>query len=70
MYSILLKINPSADKMVYYLNADGTVYAVNDLEVLGAKVAELLNKYTLGQIIPIKNCTVANNITITEAVSE
>ena len=70
MYSILLKINPAVDKLVYYLNADGTIYTVDDLEALGTKVAELLNKYTLGQIVPIKNCNVANNITITEAVAE
>ena len=66
MYSILIKSGIASDKYSYYLKSDGEVYTTDNLTVLGAKVAELLNTYTLGQIVPIKNCIIENNITITE----
>ena len=69
MYSILIKAGTASDKYSYYLNADGAIYTTDDLEVLGAKVAELLNTYTMGQIVPIKNCIITNNITISEVTA-
>lgn len=70
MYSILIKTSSTSDKYSYYLKSDGGIYTTDDLTVLGTKVAELLNTYTLGQIVPIKNCTITNNITIAEVVAE
>ena len=70
MYSILIKSGIASDKYSYYLKSDGAIYTTDDLGVLGQKVAELLNTYTLGQIVPIKNCVIENNITITEAQPE
>lgn len=69
MYSILIK-SVASDKYSYYLKSDGAVYTTDDLESLGTKVVELLNTYTLGQIVPIKNCVITNNIVITEAQAE
>ena len=66
MYSILLKAT-SGDKFSYYLNEDGTVYVTNNLEVLGRKIGELLNLYTLGRIGPSKNCTITKNIIVEES---
>ena len=68
MYSILIKSGIASDKFSYYLKSDGEVYTTDSLVTLGEKVAELLNSFTLGQIVPIKNCVITNNITITEAV--
>ena len=68
MYSILIKAGIAGDKYSYYLKSDGEVYTTDSLVTLGEKVAELLKTYTLGQIVPIKNCVVESNITITEAV--
>jgi hypothetical protein len=68
MYSILLKTNATSDKFSYYLKNDGQVYTTDSLTALGEKVAELLKTYTLGQIVPIKNCIIQKNIEITEAV--
>ena len=70
MYSILIKTGIATDKYSYYLKSDGAIYTTDDLTVLGEKVAELLNTYTLGQIVPIKNCTITNNITIEEVTNE
>lgn len=70
MYSILLKSNINSDKYSYLLKSDGEVYTTDDLETLGSKVAELLNTYTMQQIIPIKNCIINNNIIIEEAVAK
>jgi hypothetical protein len=70
MYSILIRTNAASDKYSYLLKSDGAVYSTDSLELLSAKIAELLNTYTLSQIVPIKNCVVASNITVTEAVGE
>jgi len=70
LYSILIKANTTSDKYSYLLKSDGAVYTTDSLELLGAKIAELLNTYTLGQIVPIKNCVVTSNITVAEAVGE
>jgi len=68
MYSIMIKAQ-AADKYSFYLNSDSTIYTTDSLETLGNKVAELLNTYTLNQILPIKNCVITNNIVITEATA-
>jgi len=68
MYSILIKTGIASDKLSYYLKSDGAIYTTDDLTVLGEKIAELLKTYTLGQIVPIKNCVIANNIVVTEAL--
>ena len=66
MYSILIKTGNASNKYSYYLKSDGAIYTTDDLTSLGEKVAELLNTYTLGQIVPIKNCIIESNITVTE----
>jgi len=68
MYSIMIKAQ-AADKYSFYLNSDSTIYTTDSLETLGNKVAELLNTYTLNQILPIKNCVITNNIVITEVTA-
>lgn len=70
MYSILIKTGIASDKFSYYLKSDGAIYTTDSLEVLGTKIAELLNTYTLGQIIPIKNCIITNNIVVTEVQAD
>ena len=70
MYSILIRNGVASDKYSYYLKNDGAIYTTDDLTILGEKVAELLNTYTLGQIVPIKNCVITNNITIKEVSNE
>lgn len=69
MYSILIKTASASDKYSYYLKSDGAIYTTDSLEALGAKVTELLNTYTLGQIVPIKNCVVTNNIKVVEVAA-
>jgi hypothetical protein len=67
MYSILIQTSPNSGKYSYYLNSDATVYTTDDLTALGTKVGELLETYVMSQIVPIKNCIIEKNITITEA---
>lgn len=67
MYSILIKLtNTSADRYKFLTNIDGSVYTADTLEAVQAKVAELLNDYTLGTIKVVKNCIITNNITVEE----
>jgi hypothetical protein len=66
MYSVLIKVGSSLEKYSYLLNSDGTIYTANDLETIGAKIAEMLETYTLSQMKVVKNCTITNNITIEE----
>ena len=67
MYSILIKLtNTSADRYKFLTNIDGSVYTADTLEAVQAKVAELLNDYTLGTIKVVKNCIITNSITIEE----
>jgi hypothetical protein len=67
MYSILIQTSPNSGKYSYYLNSDATVYTTDDLAALGTKVGELLETYIMSQIVPVKNCIIEKNITITEA---
>lgn len=67
MYSILIKLtNTSADRYKFLTNTDGSVYTADTLETVQAKVAELLNDYTLGTIKVVKNCIITNSITVEE----
>ena len=67
MYSILIKLtNTSADRYKFLTNIDGSVYTADTLEAVQAKVAELLNDYTLGTIKVVKNCIITNSITVEE----
>lgn len=70
MYSILLKTNLASDKFSYYLKSDGQIYTTDSLDSLGEKIVELLKTYTLGQIIPVKNCIVTTTIAVQEATAE
>lgn len=67
MYSIL--ILGSNSKYSYYLNADGTVYTTDSLEVVGNKIVELLATYTLSQLSVIKNCVITSTITVEEVTA-
>ena len=69
MYSILIQSGTNTGKWAYYCLADGTVYAVDTLAEVGAKVAELLNDYLLSCIKVVKNCTITNNITVEEVTA-
>ena len=67
MYSILIKLtNTSADRYKFLTNSDGSIYTADTLEAVQAKVAELLNDYTLGTIKVVKNCIITNSITVEE----
>ena len=70
MYSILLKTNLASDKFSYYLKNDGQIYTTDSLDALGEKIVELLKTYTLGQIIPIKNCVITTTIAVQEVSAE
>lgn len=70
MYSLLIKTGSTSDKYSYYLKSDGEIFTTDDLEVMGAKVVELLHTYTLGQLVVVKNCKITNNIKIEEVEAE
>ena len=71
MYSILLKLtNTTADRWKYYLTDEGDVYVANDIVEVQTKVAELLQTIPLNQIKVVRNCTITNEITVEEVISE
>lgn len=65
MYSILLLKNATTQTYSYYENRDGAVYGAETLEDLGKKIKELLNNYTLTQIVPVKNCEFIDGVSVT-----
>ena len=71
MYSILLKLtNTTADRWKYYLTDEGEVYVANDIVEVQTKVVELLQTTPLNQIKVVRNCTITNEVTIEEVISE
>lgn len=67
MYSILLKLtNSTVDRYKYLTNSDGSIYVEDDILNVQAKVVELLNDYTLGNIKVVKNCIITNDVTVQE----
>lgn len=71
MYSILLKLtNTTADRWKYYLTDEGDVYVANDIVEVQTKVAELLQTIPLNQIKVVRNCTITNEVTVEEVISE
>ena len=67
MYSIL--IQKTGTTYQYYADENtGEQYKAASLEDVQDKVAELLNSYTLGRLIVVKNCIINANITVEEAV--
>lgn len=71
MYSILLKLtNTTADRWKYHLTDEGDVYVANDIIEVQTKVAELLQTIPLNQIKVVRNCTITNEVTVEEVISE
>ena len=71
MYSILLKLtNTTADRWRYLANSEGEVYVTNTIEEVEAKIAELLQTIPLNQIRVVRNCTITNEVTVEEVISE
>jgi hypothetical protein len=70
MYSILLKLtNTTADRWKY-LTDEGDVYVANDIVEVQNKVTELLQTIPLNQIKVVRNCTITNEVTVEEVISE
>lgn len=66
MYSIL--ILKSTATYQYYLDPDtGEQYKAGTLGDVEAKIAELLENYTLGRLVVVKNCVITANIAVEEA---
>ena len=71
MYSILLKLtNTTADRWKYLTDSEGEVYAANTIEEVEAKIVELLQTTPLNQIKVVRNCTITNEVTVEEVISE
>ena len=71
MYSILLKLtNTTADRWKYLIDSEGEVYVANTIEEVEAKIVELLQTTPLNQIKVVRNCTITNEVTVEEVISE
>jgi hypothetical protein len=71
MYSILLKLtNTTADRWKYLTDSEGEVYVANTIEEVEAKIAELLQTTPLNQIKAVRNCTITNEVTVEEVISD
>ena len=71
MYSILLKLtNTTADRWKYLTDDEDVVYVANTIEEVEAKIAELLQTTPLNQIKVVRNCTITNEVTVEEVISD
>jgi len=71
MYSILLKLtNTTNDRWKFLADSEGEVYTADTIEEVEAKIAELLQTTPLNQIKAVRNCTITNEVTVEEVISE
>lgn len=62
MYSFLIL---NSGKYVYHTNADGSVWK-GDLEAAKTQLAALAQKYALGSVSVVRNCTITPEFGIAE----
>ena len=71
MYSILLKLtNTTADRWKFLTDSEGEVYTADTIEEVEEKIAELLQTTPLNQIKAVRNCTITNEVTVEEVISD